>query len=306
MPKEERLHIFTNSYCNSGCLFCSDVRWTNPTPLDVLNKNAEEDLKRMRGKMSKVLFTAAEPTLNEKLVHYIGLAKKYGYKEIGLITNGRKLKDKKYCESLFEAGLNEINVSLHSSRKEIHDRLTRVPGSFEETFLGLCNLTFLKEKYPFSFYVNFLANKINYLDLQPFLKMILGFKGINGIVLNTVLPKGQAERHFEEIVPLYQDVGRQMVKVLNNLAKKNNKNLPCIYILGLPPCLLPGHEDRIIDYESAITRGHPVKDKRKLIKARWEEKINGAPCKKCRFGKNCAGVWASYIKKRGWDEFKPV
>lgn len=145
MSKEKRLHIFTNSYCNNGCLFCSDVRWTSPTPLDVLDKNALEDLRRMRGKVTKVLFSAGEPTLNEKLVDYIDLAKKYGYKEIGLITNGRKLKDKEYAESLFRVGLNEINVSLHGSKKEIHDKITRVPGSFEETFLGLCNLSFLKK-----------------------------------------------------------------------------------------------------------------------------------------------------------------
>jgi MoaA/NifB/PqqE/SkfB family radical SAM enzyme len=306
MSKEDRLHIFTNSYCNSGCLFCSDVRWTNKTPLDILNKNAEEDLRSMKDKMSRVLFTAAEPTLNEKLVYFIGLAKKYGYKEIGLITNGRKLKDRKYCESLFKAGLNGINVSLHGSRKEINDRLTRVPGSFEETFIGLCNLSFLKEKYSFNFYVNFLANKLNYFDLQPFLRMIIGFKGINGIVLNTVLPKGQAEKCFEEIIPSYRAVGRKIVKTLNDLERESHENTPTIRILGLPPCLLPGQNKRIISHESAITRGHPAKDKRRLIKARWEGKIKGVLCKKCKFSRSCSGVWESYIKKRGWDEFKPV
>jgi MoaA/NifB/PqqE/SkfB family radical SAM enzyme len=306
MSEEKRLHIHTSSFCNSGCLFCSDARWANSKPPEALDKNAREDLKRMRDKVEKVVFSVGEPTLNKNIIEYLKLSKKYGYKEIALITNGRKLKDRDFCESLLAAGLNEINVSLHGSRKEIHDKLTRVPGSFDETFLGLCNLSFLKKKYSFNFYVNFLANKINYRDIQPFLKLILAFEGIQGIILNAVLPKGQAVKFFREIVPYYKDVGREMVKALKNLNIDKDKNNRNIHILGLPPCLLPGFEKNIIDYEYAITRGYEPKNDKKIIRLPWEEKIKGPLCRKCMLNNFCKGVWRSYVKKRGWNEFKPV
>jgi MoaA/NifB/PqqE/SkfB family radical SAM enzyme len=307
MLEEKRLHVYTNSFCNNSCLFCSDMRWTRPIPVDVLNKNVPIDLKRMKGKVPKVVFTLAEPTLNKNLVNYIGLAKEYGYRVIGLITNGRKLKDKDYCESLFEAGLNEIGVSFHGSNKKIHEMITRGSGSFDETFLGLCNLSFLKNKYSFDFSVNFLANRLNYLDITSWLKMMMKFDGLDLIAINAVRPKGQAEKYFDKIVPSYQCVGREIVKSLNSLKKKRGKSHPHICIMGMPPCLLPGYESNILEYEASIARGHRIKDKEKLIPVQWAPiKIKRPACDKCYFNNVCTGVWSSYIKKRGWKEFRPV
>lgn len=307
MPEEKRLHIYTNSFCNNSCLFCSDMRWTRPIPLDVLNKNVPIDLKRMKGKVSKIVFTLAEPTLNKRLVEYIGLAKKYEYRVIGLITNGRRLRDKYFCESLFEAGLNEIGVSFHGSNKKIHDTITRGPGSFDDTFLGLCNLSFLKKKYKFDFTVNFLANKLNYKDITPWLKLMMTFDGLDLIAINAVRPKGQAEKYFDKIVPSYRSVGEEIVKSLNSFKKSGRKDYPNIRIMGMPPCLLPGYEGKILEYEASIARGHRIKDKEKLLPVKWAPiKIKRPACEKCHFNNVCSGVWSSYIKKKGWKEFRPV
>lgn len=135
---------------------------------------------------------------------------------------------------------------------------------------------------------------------------MLTFEELNGIVINTVLPKGQAKRHFSDIVPSYRDVGNEVVKALSFLKKRPAENFPHIYVLGLPSCLLPGFEDRVIDYEDAVARGHRPKDKKKILPAEWEGKEKGPACKRCRFGKKCAGVWSSYLKVKGWTEFKPV
>jgi MoaA/NifB/PqqE/SkfB family radical SAM enzyme len=304
--KGERLHILINSFCNNGCIFCSDVHKDNTSNFKILEKYAEADLKRMKGKVKKVLFASGEPTLSKRLVFFVSLAKKYGYESIDVVTNGRKLANEAFCRELLGAGLTEFNVSLHGSRKEVHEKLTRAPGSFDEAFLGLCNLSFLKRDYKFSFYVNFLLNKINYKDLENFLRLMLTFDGLQGIVLNTVLPKGGADRFFEKVVPLYSQVGREVVKVLTKLMPVIKERRLEIFLLGLPPCLLRGFERNIIDYESALIRDGFMKTKSNLSKAKWEDKAYGPLCVNCRARNTCSGVWVSYIKKNGWGEFKPV
>lgn len=304
--KEKRLHILTNSHCNNGCLFCSDLHKQNRAEFKNLKKYAQNDLKAMRGKIDRVLFSSGEPTLNPSLPDLIKLAMEYGYKKVDLITNGRKLADKKFCESLLRAGLNEISVSLHGSKKEVHDAITRVPGSFEETFLGLCNLSFFAKKYPFRFFVNFLLNKINYRDMENYLRLMLTFDGVEGIVFNTVLPEGRADRYFEQIVPRYSGVGKEVARVLKKFEKRLKNRRPEILILGLPPCVLPGAERNIIEYESAVRRKNAKSEAIKPTSVKWPKKIKGPECAECRFFDSCSGVWEAYVRRRGWKEFKPV
>ncbi|MFA6193331.1 MAG: radical SAM protein [Parcubacteria group bacterium] len=303
--RNERLHILTNSHCNNGCLFCSDVHKQNRLDYRSLRKYAEKDLRAMQGKVNKVLFSSGEPTLHPDLIELVEIAKKCGYPEIGLISNGRRFADKKFCEKIVKAGVTEINVSLHGSVKEIHEKITRVPGSFSETFLGICNLSFLREKYPFQLYINFLMNKINYKNIKDFLELIISFPNIEGIVLNTVLPEGRAEENFEEIVPDYSKVGKNLRKAVAQIERKSKKH-PKIYIMGLPPCLIRGLETNVINYEPAMRRKNLEARKTKPASVRWPEKIKGANCRKCKMNEECSGVWKSYIKRKGWKEFNPV
>lgn len=306
-PKRERLHIFINSFCNNGCLFCSDVHYRRSIPVEVLEKNARKDLALMAGKKEEVLFTASEPTLNPNLNEFIALARSYKYKSIGVITNGRKLKDKKYARSLFESGLTEINVSLHGSVKQIHDKITRVKGSFEETFLGICNLSLLKKEFNFDFFVNFTINSLNYYDIPAYLNLISSFSGLDGIIFGAVLPKGRAAENFNLIVPPYSDVGKIIKEaVFGKRSAIEARNFPQIFILGLPPCVLDEASKHIVSFELPIIRDLRSDSRGKMVKALWEKKEKGILCSKCEYSRVCDGVWESYIQQRGWKEFKPI
>lgn len=75
--------------------------------------------------IDSILFTGGEPTLNKNLILFVRLAKKLGYKDIGLQTNGRLLSYKNFCIKLMENGINEISISIHGSNKKIHDAMNR-------------------------------------------------------------------------------------------------------------------------------------------------------------------------------------
>jgi len=83
-------------------------------------------------------FTGGEPTLREDLPELLQYAQNKGM-VTGLITNGRKLKDKEYVKTLEKAGLDFVQVTLESHQPKIHDLITAAKGSWKETVAGIKN-----------------------------------------------------------------------------------------------------------------------------------------------------------------------
>jgi radical SAM protein with 4Fe4S-binding SPASM domain len=83
-------------------------------------------------------FTGGEPTLREDLPELLQYAQNKGM-VTGLITNGRKLKDKEYVKTLEKAGLDFVQVTLESHKPKIHDLITAAKGSWKETVTGIKN-----------------------------------------------------------------------------------------------------------------------------------------------------------------------
>lgn len=295
----KRLQIITSPVCNNNCVFCIDNRLRGRLSVKVLDRNALDALKKMAGKMDRVLFTAGEPTLNPRLPEFIKLARKLGYREIGLITNGRRLADNDFCCQLLQAGLNEINISFHGSREKIQEELTRTKGSFRQTLRALKNLRELKKNHEFGFLINFTVTKINLGDLNVFLRLVRRLKP-DALVFNVVIPKGRALENFERVVPFYGRAARSLKKALQ---KRESFS---ISILGLPFCLMRGDLEEFSGSFEKIIVKNPGRRGRLRKVSPWGEKIKGAICGKCDRYQICQGIWRSYIKKRGWKEFKPI
>jgi radical SAM protein with 4Fe4S-binding SPASM domain len=83
-------------------------------------------------------FTGGEPTLREDLPELLLYAQSKGM-VTGLITNGRKLKNKAYVKILEEAGLDFVQITLESHLPKIHDLMTATRGSWKETVAGIKN-----------------------------------------------------------------------------------------------------------------------------------------------------------------------
>ncbi len=84
-------------------------------------------------------FTGGEPTLREDLPELLLHAQNKGL-VTGLITNGRRLKDRAYVKTLEKTGLDFVQVTLESHRPEIHDLITATEGSWKETVAGIKNI----------------------------------------------------------------------------------------------------------------------------------------------------------------------
>jgi len=133
-----------------------------------------------------VTFTGGEPTLREDLSELLLYAQNKGI-VTGLITNGRRLKDKDYVKALEKAGLDFVQVTLESHEPKIHDSMTGAKGSWKETVEGIKNVI------PTKIYVttNTTISRYNahdFLQTVDFIKKL----GVAGFGCNSLIYSGKA------------------------------------------------------------------------------------------------------------------
>jgi radical SAM protein with 4Fe4S-binding SPASM domain len=122
---------------NNKCAHC----YNEPDRLTMPSLPAA-DWRRVLDKLAEVgvphiIFTGGEATLHPELPDLIRHADRLG-QIAGLNTNGRRLAHKPYLQTLVEAGLNHVQITLGSCRPEIHDAMTGA-ASFRQTVRGIEN-----------------------------------------------------------------------------------------------------------------------------------------------------------------------
>ena len=165
--------FFVTGNCNSNCVMC-------PSP-DVSRREAE------RGSAAKLIeiathiptsahhltITGGEPfMLGEEIFEFISyLKEKFRNTEFLFLTNGRIFSVKKYLYSLFDTipSNSTIAIPLHGSTFEVHDRITRTPGSFAQTIQGIKQLLRGNVRVE----IRLVINKLNLYDLDRIAQLII-------------------------------------------------------------------------------------------------------------------------------------
>jgi radical SAM protein with 4Fe4S-binding SPASM domain len=132
-----RMDLALTFRCTNNCIHCYAG---GPHATAELNTS---QWKEVIDRLSQIgifilTFTGGEPTLREDLPELLQYAQNKGM-VTGLITNGRKLKDKEYVKTLEKAGLDFAQVTLESHKPKIHDLMTAAEGSWKETVAGIKN-----------------------------------------------------------------------------------------------------------------------------------------------------------------------
>lgn len=118
------MRIQVNTTCNFGCFFCH----MEGTGVNSESMTADE-IERIvqtasKWGVNKVKFTGGEPTLRRDIVDIVKRTRKYITGDISMTTNGIMLP--KIAKDLKEAGLDRINISLHSIEREKFEFITGV------------------------------------------------------------------------------------------------------------------------------------------------------------------------------------
>jgi radical SAM protein with 4Fe4S-binding SPASM domain len=115
--------------CNEACVHCYQVQGQK-------GEMSTDELRRVMDELSEmgVIFltiSGGEPTLRKDFLELVEHARKRRF-AVKIYSNGLRI-DEKLANRLGELAVQEVQLSLYSRKPEVHDGVTRVPGSFERT-----------------------------------------------------------------------------------------------------------------------------------------------------------------------------
>jgi radical SAM protein with 4Fe4S-binding SPASM domain len=133
-----RMDLAVTYRCNNDCAHCYNARERNFPELRT------EQWKKILDKLwtlgvPHIIFTGGEATLRNDLPELIAHAESNG-QITGLNTNARRLSDERYVQTLVEAGLDHVQITVESCNEQIHDEMMRAKGAFKQTIQGLRNV----------------------------------------------------------------------------------------------------------------------------------------------------------------------
>ncbi|BCU68440.1 GTP 3',8-cyclase MoaA [Sulfolobales archaeon HS-7] len=122
----EDLRITLTHVCNFSCFFCHmEGEELLPNDLTANEIRLIASVAKEIG-IESVKFTGGEPTVRKDILEIVGYVSDFGFKDISLTTNGFMLT--KLAIKLRDAGLQRINISLHSLNRERFKKITGVDG----------------------------------------------------------------------------------------------------------------------------------------------------------------------------------
>lgn len=293
-----RLDLKIGFACNNRCRFCvqGDKRSRyGPPPFARLRA----ELAAARPAADGVVLTGGEPTLRKDLFALIGAARELGYSTVQVQTNGRMAASRRWCADAVAAGATEFSPALHGHRPELHDWLTRAPGSFAQTVRGIRNLRELGQRV----LTNSVIVRPNFRNLPELARLLVALD-VDQLQLAFVHPAGSAAEGFTAIVPRFALAAPYLARALREGTRAGK---PC-WTEAVPPCVLPGLERHVV--EGRIPRTKVVDAESTIEDYRayrvGEGKMKGPRCRECAFDGTCEGPWREYPERYGFDELVPV
>ncbi|MDI1449545.1 radical SAM protein [Polyangium sp. 6x1] len=272
--------------CNQACDFCF-VSTHLPAPDDEAVRHAILEIAHAGGVLQ---VSGGEPTLNGRLGDYVALAKREGAIAVELQTNAVRLADPGRARELEEAGLDVAFVSLHGSRAEISDAITRAPGTFEKTARGLDALAQTKIRVR----LNFVFCAPNQADFPDFVRLVAARWPAAEINVSVVGAFTDLVPRTESLIPRYTEL---LPAMREGLVIARAAGIPVLgfeSMCGIPLCLAPVDPRGFFDL-AEIPSGHD-----------GGEFVRAEACERCELSARCFGLRRSYAELHGTSEARAV
>jgi MoaA/NifB/PqqE/SkfB family radical SAM enzyme len=318
-----RVEIHLGTLCNNLCPFCMSGFSRDKKDPWAPFERVQEELRHFAERGCRgVGFLGGEPTVYPRIVEAVAYAKSLGYTMISVCTNGTRLSNPDFCRRLVEAGLSRVTLSVHSHIAEVEDLvITRVPGNLARKIAAIRNLVALREEGGLRdrLSVNPVLCRPNLWDMRGFIEFFDAL-GVDDVRFNYIWPEG-GTRDDRAWIPSYREAMPEILRILLLNEKRLKRRLS---FGAVPRCALAltGVSDALLDYLSAkyldearFDTGNDVslathdstdsrfvwqENKRDVLKTRFPG------CASCAHESRCEGVWKSYVRIYGIDEFSPL
>lgn len=303
---ERKLDLILGYECNSYCIFCYAAAKRGK----IKSLTTEEAKTKMHEALERgvsiIDFNGGEPTIRKDIINLVRYAKKLGFSQIAITTNGQMFSYYNFAKKMIDAGLDHVVVSIHGHTSILHDIHTRVSGSFQKLVKGIRNLRKIKP----DIYIcsNTVITKFNYKFIPKIAENNITNLKVNALEFIFPHPRGNAWKFFDIIVPTLTEIAPFIFPTIK-IGKKNN--IEHIYFRYLPLCYMPG----LSNYSSELVEKKFLKEEHvgpefenlaveegRMISGR----VKGPQCQVCKYNSLCEGIWKEYTKKRGMEELIPI
>jgi MoaA/NifB/PqqE/SkfB family radical SAM enzyme len=298
-PAVRLIDVILGYRCNSQCAFCSiddELRGASSTAPAIERQIRDAVAHRP----TAIRFGGGEPTLWAELPDLVGLARRLGFVEIAVQTNGYLLAEDDLAARLVDAGLNKLNLSLRGADAGAHDALTRTPGSFDRVLRGLAAV---RARSP-GLHVE--GDVIVTRQTLPALGDIVrefGPRGVRKLNFWYVAMEGRVRGREDELVPRLAEVTGPLQGALDAADRLGLQASQCYYV---PYCFLPGRADRVWDPAGESCLVITPRATFRLELGAIDLGVKTARCRGCRFEPRCCGVRPGYVDRFGDGEIVPV
>ncbi len=297
------LDVFLNYACQAKCPFCFNPpltpelnAWKLPT-----ERLAAELLEGRKKGLRGVTFSGGEVTLLSELPLMLRLARKAGFSERGVVSNGIRLADEGYARELAASGLTFCCLSVHAAGPELHDELVAVPGAFAKVLRALEHLAALE----LPVVLNFVLTRRNVAEVPAFIERFAGLPGVVEFQLYFPHYEGLMTLHadalklsLDESVPFLEEAfGR--ARALGAERK--------VWVYNMPPCSLPAFSGRLRNWERepASLLIDPKGLAAGFVSER-RDRYKNAACARCSLDARCLGFEKGYVERYGDGALRPV
>ena len=288
--------------CNNRCFLCCQDEIHKNNRADIRLSDFEHILDANENKeYTRIVLTGGEATNHPEFLTLLRAIQRYGYKEIQLQTNARRLSDESFLEQVILNGVNSFGISLHGSKPEIHNRFT-MTESFNQVIKALKNIKKYRESV--SVGINSVIFDGNMDDLTNINDLLNSEDLCDNHKLSYVHIIGNAVNNLNNIITLSE--AAEAVRPVLQRADECNASLNTE---AIPFCLMYGYEKYVGELisgklQAMVINRNQIIDFTALIKSSLKSKMRC--CGDCFYNTLCDGVWSEYLDFFGDREFKPV
>ena len=264
--------IFLGSSCNNSCLYCNEKnKGSQPEFRDLSESLLQND------PIDSIELYGGEPIIRNDFFTILDAVRNRGYKRIKLVTNARACADINTAVRIIEFGCYLYEVKLHHFRADVHDFVTQVRGSLQETVQGLANLRRINtlNNAPFSAFIS-LRIALSKKNIEDLSNIILAF--IPYRIDRFILSFDDSELELSPALPH-----------IKNALDLTILNRVWIVTQKIPPCCLRGFEHHV----SELYQFPPGAFRKSEM------------CTCCPLNEVCSGLTRRYADTFGFDDLQP-
>lgn len=300
----QKLVLFTGFSCNSHCHFCIDL---NKRDLpDKSTSQIVEEMVRARAEGVEYLeLIGGETTIRGDFLPIVRAARKLGFKDVVVVTNGRMLSYPEFAKQTVEAGVTDLIFSIHGHDAKSHDEITHAPGAFDELLKGIENVRALGFSRIFA---NCTVVKQNMRRL-PDIGRLFQRLDIHHVEFIFVDPTyGGGYTNFGGLVPRISEAAPYMRETLDVGRAWGTRDWVVRYV---PLCHFTDYLDQVSEIREVATfrtrhwapdfQNEDVGASRPIA-----GRVKTARCEGCSLYDQCEGMWKEYVNRYDDSELTPV